>query len=582
MNKLLSKKFSISENAGNTYLKASIWMCTYYLSNMMPVFLLAKVASDMLSGYLHVQKNTISITPYIIIGFIILLSSFYSYRQAYKYKYLQSGDEDIELRLNVAEKIRFLPMSYLGKKDLSDLISIIMDDVAVVQEALATGITEFISGTLFSIVCIIGLLFFNVKIALALAICIPFAALSMLLCKKMSHNTNKRNKQKTLVISDGIQEYLENVKILNSSPKADEYISSLFKKMNKTVPGKVLYEFLSGFSISLAGNVLSLGLGITIIVGSALLLNGEISVEMLLFFIFVSIRVYEPLKKSCENLGVLIHSDVSSDRIKNLLDTPIQEGRTDIIPANMDIVFNNVTFSYDNKEEVLHNLSFTAKQGEITALVGPSGCGKSTVCRLAPRFYDIEKGNITIGGIDIRTINPDELMKNFSFVFQDVILFNDTIYNNIKMGNKYATQEDIERVAKLSRCEDFIKHFPDGYQTVIGENGKTLSGGERQRLSIARAFLKDAPIILLDESTASIDPENESKIQEAIGELVKNKTVIMIAHRLRSIVDCDKIVVIEKGRVVESGTHCELIDNKGLYSKLYKLQNDCQEFITKK
>ena len=578
MYKKFSEMYNLSEEATKVYLKAAGWMSAYHIANMLPVVLLAKIVADMLGVFSTGEKPQLSFVPYLLIGIVFLIASFYCYGKAYQYKYLQSGKEDWKLRKQIAEKIRLLPMNYLGKKDLSDLINIIMDDVAIVQEALATATTELISGVIYGVVCISLSALVNWKMAFSLFICIPFAALSMILCHKVSNKTNEKNKQKKLVISDGIQEYLENIQVLHCSPQEKNYINHLFSKMNKTIGGLVLYEFLSGFVISLASNILHLGLGICIVVGTGLLISGELSVPVFLLFLFISVRVYEPLSKACEKLGVLVHATVSANRIGGLLNTPVQLGKTDITFENYDIDFSDVSFSYNQEDMVLNNISFTARQGEITALVGPSGCGKSTICRLAARFYDVENGQITIGNQNINKIDPEELMKNFSFVFQDVVLFNDTIYNNIKIGNEKATREEIIHAAKLARCEDFIDKMPQGYDTIIGENGRTLSGGQRQRLSIARAFLKDAPIILLDESTASIDSENETKIQEAIGQLVQNKTVIIIAHRLRSICDCDKIVVLKRGNIVEEGRHKQLMKQRGVYYKLYQLQTNNKKF----
>lgn len=402
----------------------------------------------------------------------------------------------------------------------------------------------------------------------------------MSLCKLISEGTNKKNKQKKLAISDGLQEYLENIKVLRTSPKMENYQKMLAAKIKKIIPGLVLHELLAGLSISISYNVMRIGLGFVIISGSMLLASDKISLITFLIFLFVAVRIYEPLTKACEMLGEMIYSLVSAKRIRDLLDGPEQQGQEDIQIGQYDITFDHVSFGY-NQEDVIHNVSFTAKQGEITALVGPSGCGKSTLCKLAARFHDAKHGEVQIGGINVNEIVPETLFKNYSIVFQDVVLFNDTIYNNIKIGKENATREEVIAAAKLAQCDEFIDRLPMGYDTIIGENGKTLSGGERQRLSIARAFLKDAPVILLDESTASIDPENETKIQEAIGKLIKDKTVLIIAHKLRSIVECDKIVVLKEGHLVEEGTHNELLRQSGLYHRLYSLQNESMDWTVK-
>ena len=577
---MLKKIFRLSDEGNKTLKKASLYMTLFNLSTLLPVILLTMVTDEMLKRYFGYTEGNISFWTYGCAVLFVLVVIFCAYRMAYRKKYLAAGKEDLRLRMELADKIRKLPLSYLGKRDLSDLTSIIMDDVAVAANTLSSAATEFTSGFLSGIIAIAVLFFYDWRLSLSLVACLPIAAIVMALSRTISEGTNKKNRQKRLDISDGLQEYLENIKVLRISQKMAGYQEGLNQKIKKVIPGLVLYEFLAGFAISVSYNVMRLGFGFVIIVGSSLLIADEISLVKFLLFLFVAVRVYEPLTKACETLGELIYSMVSAQRIRDLLDYPEQRGEEDIKLSQFDITFDHVRFGY-NKKDVIHDVSFTAKQGEITALVGPSGCGKSTLCKLAARFWDVQRGSVSIGGININNIAPENLLKNYSIVFQDVVLFNDTIYNNIKIGKEDATREEIFNAAKLARCNEFINRLPDGYNTVIGENGKTLSGGERQRLSIARAFLKDAPIILLDESTASIDPENETKIQEAIGKLIENKTVLIIAHKLRSIVDCDRIVVLKEGNLLESGTHKELIEKKGLYYRLYFLQNESLAWTVK-
>lgn len=572
--------FRLSNEAGKSVMTASFYMTIFNLSTLLPVILLALVTNEMLSRYFGYAQGNIPVLGFTLAAFIILAVIFFTYRLTYQKKYYTSGKEDMRLRMELADKIRKLPLSYIGKRDLSDLTSVIMDDVAVTANTLSNVLTELISGFLSGIIALVILFVYDWRLSLSLAACLPIAAIAMALCKFISEGTNKKNKQKKLAISDGLQEYLENIKVLRTSEKMGNYQAALTHKVKKIIPGLVLHELLSGLSIAISYNVMRIGLGFVIIIGSNLLISGEVSITAFLLFLFIAVRIYEPLTKACEMLGELIYSLVSAKRIRDLLDYPEQKGNDGVDLKQYDISFDHVTFGY-NQETVLHDISFMAKQGEITALVGPSGCGKSTICKLAARFWDVQQGCISIGGKDIRNIAPEELLKNYSIVFQDVVLFNDTIYNNIKIGKENATKEEVLAAAKMAQCEEFIKRLPEGYETIIGENGKTLSGGERQRLSIARAFLKDAPIILLDESTASIDPENETKIQEAIGKLIKNKTVLIIAHKLRSIVDCDKLIVLDAGHLVEAGTHNELIAQKGLYQRLYSLQNESLDWIVK-
>lgn len=438
--------------------------------------------------------------------------------------------------------------------------------------------TELIGGFLSGVVVVVILAFYDWRLDLSLAACLPIAAVIMALSKIISEGTNKKNKQKKLDISDSLQEYLENIKVLRTAERGKSYQKQLEKKIKRVIPGLILYELLAGLTISISYNVMRIGLGFVIITGSALLISGKITLVKFLLFLFVAVRVYEPLTSACENLGEFISSLVSTKRVGDLLAYLEQMGQEDITLSDFDITFDHVSFGY-HQEDVIHDVSFTAKQGEITALVGPSGYGKSTLCKLAARFWDVQCGTVKIGGVNVNDIAPETLLKNYSIVFQDVVLFNDSIYNNIKIGKEDATREEILAAAKLAQCDEFIERLPQGYDTIIGQNGKTLSGGERQRLSITHAFLKDAPIILLDESTASIDPENET--QETTGKLIENKTVLIIAHKLRSIVACDKIVDLKDGQLLEIGIHDELMEQTGLYHRLYSLQNESMEWTVK-
>lgn len=457
-------------------------------------------------------------------------------------------------------------------RDLSDVAGVIMDNVQTMSHVLSQSAAELIGGILTGVVSLIILFIYDFRLAVYLAACLPVVLIVMALSRKISESTNKKNRVKKLDVSAGLQEYLENIKLLRTTEAMGDYQRKLDGKIKRIIPGLVLYELLAGLSVSISYNGMRIGLGLVIIFGSGMLAAGEISLFKFLIFIYAAVRIYESLTSACEHLGDFIASLVGAGRVTKLLEEPEQNGK-DISIDSFDIKFDNVSFAYNN-EEVLHNVSFTAKQGEITALVGPSGSGKSTLARLAARFWDVNSGTVSIGGEDLKNIAPETLLKNYSIVFQDVVLFNDTIYNNIRIGKENATEEEVYAAAKLAACDEFIERLPEGYQTVIGENGRTLSGGERQRLSIARAFLKNAPVILLDESTASIDPENETKIQQSIGRLIENKTVLIIAHKLRTVSGCDKIVVLDNGTVSEQGTHEQLMEKDGLYHKLYTLQNE--------
>lgn len=570
---IFSKFFHLSRKGSRTIMQAGIWLAVFNLAALLPVVLLAMVSEDMMAKHFAGDGGNIPLLPYAAALLVILTVMFLTYKVAYHKEYLTSGQEEYKLRMELADKLRRLPLSFFGMRDLSDVTGIIMDDVQTMSHVLSQSAAELIGGILTGIVALVVLFIYDWRLALYLAVCMPVVLLVMALSRKISEGTNKKNRSKKLDVSAGLQEYLENIKLLHTTEAMGDYQQSLCKKVKRIIPGLVLYELLAGLSISISYNVMRVGLGLVILFGSGMLAAGEITLFKFLIFLYAAVRIYEPLTSACEHLGDFIASLVGAGRVSALLAEPEQGGSEDITVDRFDIRFDQVRFAY-NHEEVLHDVSFTAKQGEITALVGPSGSGKSTLARLAARFWDVQSGSVSLGGVDLRQIAPEELLKNYSIVFQDVVLFNDSIYNNIKIGREDATEEEVYVAAKLAACDEFIHRLPDGYQTVIGENGKTLSGGERQRLSIARAFLKNAPVILLDESTASIDPENETKIQQAIGRLIQNKTVLIIAHKLRTVAGCDKIVVLDSGSVAEECTHETLMEQKGLYHKLYTLQSE--------
>lgn len=570
---IFSKFFHLSREGSKTIMQAGIWLAVFNLAALLPVVLLAMVSEDMMAKHFAGDGGNIPLLPYAAALLVILTVMFLTYKVAYHKEYLTSGQEEYKLRMELADKLQRLPLSFFGMRDLSDVTGIIMDDVQTMSHVLSQSAAELIGGILTGIVALVVLFIYDWRLALYLAVCMPVVLLVMALSRKISEGTNKKNRSKKLDVSAGLQEYLENIKLLRTTEAMGDYQQSLCKKVKRIIPGLVLYELLAGLSISISYNVMRVGLGLVILFGSGMLAAGEITLFKFLIFLYAAVRIYEPLTSACEHLGDFIASLVGAGRVSALLAEPEQGGSEDITVDRFDIRFDHVRFAY-NHEEVLHDVSFTVKQGEITALVGPSGSGKSTLARLAARFWDVQSGSVYLGGVDLRQIAPEELLKNYSIVFQDVVLFNDSIYNNIKIGREDATEEEVYVAAKLAACDEFIHRLPDGYQTVIGENGKTLSGGERQRLSIARAFLKNAPVILLDESTASIDPENETKIQQAIGRLIQNKTVLIIAHKLRTVAGCDKIVVLDSGSVAEEGTHETLMEQKGLYHKLYTLQSE--------
>lgn len=572
---MLKKIYGLSDRGQKALYKASLYLTLFEVTATLPVIVIAFLLSEMLkalSGNGCVRR----IVPYIFAGIVILVLMYLSYRKMYRVKYLEAGSENSNLRMVIADKLRFLPEEYLSKRDLSDLTSAIMDDMTSVEGALINQVAETVSGFISGFLILAVLAFVNVRLTLLLASCLPLAVIAMSLSKAVSGGTHRRNRKKKLKISEGVQEYLENIKILKHSDSLESYQTLIEKRIRKLLPGLIGFEFLAGGCVSAAYNVMRMGIVFVTYAGADMLIEGEITSLTFLVFLIMSVWVYEPLSHANEGLGALIASTTAADRLREIREYPVQTGSDNVSFNGYGIEFENVCFSYDDRETV-HNVSFTAGQGKLTALVGASGSGKSTICRLAVRFRDIDSGCISIGGQDIGRVSPEKLFELFSIVFQDVTLFNDTIYNNILIGNKNATREDVLKAAELAECMPFISKLPNGFDTVIGENGHTLSGGERQRLSIARAFLKDAPIILLDESTASLDPETETRIQMAIEKLTRNKTVLMIAHRLRSIVGCDKIIVLNEGSVIAEGKHDCLMETCSEYRKIYELQNISEE-----
>ncbi|UMT76444.1 ABC transporter ATP-binding protein/permease [Staphylococcus roterodami] len=568
---IIQQLFSLTQQGKKDLYKTTFLTTLHQISVVFPIILLVMLAEDMIKHIQESQEEPILLWGYLIACIILLVIIFGIYLVTYKQMYINSGTESAKMRLRMAEKFRKLPLSYLGEKDLSDFTSTLMDDVSVIEKQLTSDFANLVSGILSSVFITVILAFYNWQMALALFLCMPISLLFIILSKFVTTPTNRKNRQLKLNISEDLQEFFENIKVIKSSSQKEQYIQKLIHTIKSVIPWAILYEVLVGIFISISYNILRIGLGIVVLLGTYLLEQQQLTVLGFILFIFVAVRIYDPLTNSLYKIGEFIYSLVSANRIKNIFKIEEQGGSSNIELTQFDIEFRNVAFGY-NDEEVIHDVSFTAKQGEITALVGPSGCGKSTLAKLSARFWDIHSGEILIDGHNINEIHPEKLLSYYSIVFQDVILFNDTVFNNIKIGNSNATDEEVYQAAAMANCTTFIKQLPEGFDTVIGENGQTLSGGERQRLSIARAFLKQAPIVLLDEATASLDPQNEILIQNAISELIKNKTVIVIAHRLKTIEHCDQIVVLKEGKIEEKGKHEQLMANEHLYHHLVSLQ----------
>ena len=427
---------------------------------------------------------------------------------------------------------------------------------------------------------VIGICMFaiNWRMALSVLWVLPAAVLLTAGSKKLQDLCGTKNILAKRAVADNIQECLETIRDIKACSRQEEYLRGLDGKLEYAERCAIRSELATGVFVCSAQAFLRIGLATTVLAGAGLLIRGELSFLYFLGFLFAAARLYDPLGLVLQNIAATFNAKLQINRMRAILEQPVQTGAETCEPENYDIVFDHVKFAYREDEGVLDDISFTAKQGEVTALVGPSGGGKSTACKLAARFWDIQGGTITLGGIDISKVDPEVLLKHYSFVFQDVVLFRDTILENIRLGRRGATDEEVYAAAKAARCDEFIRQLPEGYQTMVGENGSTLSGGERQRISIARALLKDAPVILLDEATASLDVENETEVQEAISRLVKNKTVLIIAHRMRTVTGADKIIVLSDGRVAEQGRPEELFEKNGLYTHMVKLQTESQSW----
>lgn len=505
---------------------------------------------------------------------LILLTTWFQYNGTYFTTYKESGIR----RLALAERLRKLPLSFFGKRDLADLTSTIMSDCEVLEKTCSHFIPGLFGSLISTVIIALSLFAFDWRMALAVLWVIPVSIAIVLGSYRVQDRIQARTMAVKMDCADGIQEYIETLRDLKASNAEQGYLSGLSKKIRAVEKQSVAAELETALFVSSASMVLKLGISSVALTGSVLLVNGSIDVLTLFLFLMAASRMYDPMQGALQNLAAVIAMRTNVGRMNEILEYPVQTGSETMTNQGCDIVFDHVGFAYNSGETVLKDVSFTAKQGEVTALVGPSGGGKTTVSRLAARFWDNQKGCITVGGMDISKIDPEKLMSLYSIVFQDVTLFDNTILENIRLGRKGATDEEVLAAAKLANCDEFVEKLPDKWNTNIGENGCTLSGGERQRISIARAFLKDAPIILLDEATASLDVENETAIQEALSRLIKNKTVLIIAHRMRTVAGADKVVVLKDGIVAEQGRPDELYARKGLYTHMVDLQSASQNW----
>lgn len=516
------------------------------------------------------------LVPILLIVAFLLLSFITHYLQ-YKATYGLVYGEVKTTRLHLAERLRKLPLGYFGKRDLADLTETLMGDVNRMEHVWSHVLGYLYGAYISTAIIAICLIFFNWKLAVACLWGVPVAFALLFGSRKLTERSSQITKAAAIRVSDGIQEALENVREIRATNQEKRYLSGLNEKINQHEKVTIKGELTTGLFVNAASVIMRLGVATTILVGANLILSGQIDFMLLFLFLLVITRVYAPFDQSLALIAEMFVSQVSADRINEIYETAIATGSDTFKPQGHDIVFDHVSFSYDHKE-VLHDVSFTAKEGQVTALVGPSGSGKSTCARLAARLWDIDSGHICVGGVDISTVDPEALLTDYSMVFQDVVLFDDTVMGNIRLGKRGASDEEVLAAAKAANCDEFVNLLPQGYATPIGENGAKLSGGERQRISIARALLKDAPIVLLDEATASLDVENETKVQAALSRLLMGKTVLVIAHRMRTVAGADHIVVLDNGHIVEQGSPSELMEKNGIYRRMVDLQSESAQW----
>ena len=569
----LERIFALSEKGARDLVKGFIACAVHNLTLFVPIGILYLLASDMLMNTLTGRGFF-----YVVLCIISVALIMASYRRVYKATYFSTYVESGVRRVSLAEKLRKIPLSYFGKKDLADITSTIMADAATLETGLSHWVPELIGAVISTTIAALSIMFFDWRMGLAALWPIPVAILIVVLSRNVQYRLSRRSMDAKMEVADGIQECIETMRDLKSCNAEKQYLKGLFKKIDKVERRAIISEVGTAVFVVSASFILKIGIGTVALAGSILLVSGEIDVLTLFMYLLIASRLYDPLQSALQNLAAVISLRTNVERMDEILFHPLQEGKPELTNRGYDIAFKDVRFGYGNGEEVLSDVTFTAKQGEVTALVGPSGGGKTTVSRLAARFWDPDSGKITVGGMEVTDTDPESLLSLYSIVFQDVTLFDNTIMENIRIGRRDATDEEVIEAGKMAQCLPFVEKLTAGWNTMIGENGCELSGGERQRISIARAFLKNSPIILLDEATASLDAENETEIQKALSKLIRNKTVLVIAHRMRTVENADKIVVLSGGHVAEEGSPEELMKRNGIFSHMVALQQESSEW----
>lgn len=577
MIKKVQERFALTHLGAVNLIKACVSCTISYLAIAMSIGVLYYFTCDVLE-MLYGSSNTILYSMYLIEFVIVVILIFIAHYIQYNMTFYNTYKESARLRIRVAEKLRKFPLMFFSKRDLSDLTTTILSDVTGMEQALSHFIPEFFGSIASTLLLSISMFFFDFRMALAAVWCVPVSFLLVVLAKRKLSNAGFKDRQKQLVRTEKIQETLETIRDLKANHYTQQYLNEVDQVIDDCEKSQIKTELTNALFVVSSQLILKLGIATVVIYGVTSLINQTIDLKVFMLFLIVASRLYDPLSGTLQNLAAIISCDPKIARLNEIENYPLQTGEEKFEPSNYDIEFKNVSFEYQTKKKVLEDVSFVAKQNEITALIGNSGGGKTTCASLAARFYELNEGVIKIGGIDISTVDPEILLSKFSIVFQEVVLFNNTILENIRIGKKDATDEEVMEAAKKAFCDEFVEKLPDGYNTVIGENGSKLSGGQRQRISIARAILKDAPIILLDEASASLDVESETFVQKALSRLIANRTVIMIAHRMRTIANASKLIVLEDGHVVEQGTPEQLLRKEGVYQRMVDLQKMSNEW----
>lgn len=569
MLKYLTTRFALSKKGAEDMRRGIICSTLLNIALMFPPTYLFLFLMEYLEGN-GTEKH--ALWWYLVLAAILMIVMYVIARWQYNSTYVTVYDESAQRRIRLAEKLRKLPLAFFGERNLSDLTSTIMEDCSYLEQTFSHAVPQLFASFASMIIIAISLFCYDWRLATALFWVVPLALATLLLARHRLDKAFVHLYKVKRGVTEQVQEGLECVQEIKSYSGENAYNDSFGKRLKEYEKELISHELVAGVAVNLSVVLLKLGMPSVILAGAWLMQRGELSMFVYFAFLIVSAMVYNPIQEVCNNLAILSFLDVRINRMKEIEGMPTQEGSKDETLDSFDIEMRNVAFAYESGKQVLRNVSFTARQGEVTALVGPSGGGKSTTAKLIARFWDVDRGQIFVGGKDISKIDPETLMKYFAIVFQDVVLFNTSIADNIRIGRRDASDEEVRRVAKLAQCDEFIERMPNGYDTIIGENGETLSGGERQRISIARALLKDAPVILMDEATASLDAENETKIQAGISELVRNKTVIIIAHRMRTVLNANHIVVLNGGAVSEEGTPSQLMEANGEFARMVKRQ----------